>query len=181
MQHAFNQFVTVLKLIAVDRDYFHVVHCFNPLALLYLIYSSTCITLIIVYASIRWCVYSVRSSSPVAVATLNKQTNENLRCGNRKRAARSKRPNTPSDGFKHDGVHTSNQPTGVPKQSSDETLYVCLCITQPLLSLAVACSCVLFVQKLLSCCQQYIQHGVLCCPAYAAAVAYRSWSRHYSY
>jgi len=38
--------------------------------------------------------------------SLNKQTN--LRFGNRKRAARSKRPNTPSDGFKNNGVHTSN-------------------------------------------------------------------------
>ena len=46
----------------------------------------------------------------------NKQTNNNLRCGNRKRAARLKRPNAPSDGCKNNGVQTSNQPIGVLQQ-----------------------------------------------------------------
>ena len=58
-------------------------------------------------------------SAPAAVNNNNKQTNkQTFKVRQPQRAARSKRPNTPSDGSKHNGFQTTNQAVLIPKHVS---------------------------------------------------------------
>ena len=52
---------------------------------------------------------------------MNKHTNKNSRCGNRKRPAMSKQPDTPSEVSKNNGCHTTNQLDDPSRHPTTET------------------------------------------------------------